>query len=76
MSDRYLVPATQGIVDGHLEFEAKAILDSKIHYKKQHYLVDFGDADPEWIRASNLPNCPFIIADYHHRYSTRPAAAP
>lgn len=69
---RYLPPESPVIVDGVPEFEVQAILDSKFHYKKLFYLVQFADTEPEWITASNLPHCQTLLDAYHLRYPDRP----
>lgn len=76
LPNRYLPPAAPDTINGVPEYEVRAILDSKIHYNKLYYLVDFPDTDPEWIRSDSLPHCQLLITAYHTRYPDRPGALP
>ena len=65
-----LPPPSCQLVDG-LEFEVKAILDSKIVRKKLYYLVDclgYTLNDRTWELVENLDNASDLVAEFHRQY--------
>ena len=62
------------IIEGFEEFEVEEILDSRIHYNKLQYFIDWKDyQSDEWIWESIefLKNAKDAITHFHTRYSHR-----
>jgi len=63
-------------VEGEVEYEVAAILDSKIERGKLKYLVDWVNYGPEertWEPVENVENSPDAIAAFHRAYPLRPS---
>ena len=70
-----LPPPPVQLLDG-LEFEVKAILDSKIIRKKLYYFVDwlgYTPNDRTWEPAENLDNASDLVAEFHRQYPKKPS---
>ena len=71
---RRVVPAPPPIqlIEGQLEFEVEAILDSKIMRNKLYYfvywLLGYSASDWTWEPVENLNNAPELVAKFHQRY--------
>ena len=64
------------IVEGFEEFEAEEILDSRIHYNKLQYFIDWKGYKPDewmWEPAEFLKNAKDTIAHFHTHYPHRPS---
>ena len=64
------------IVDGFEEFEVEEILDSRIHYNKLQYFVDwkgYKSDERTWEPAECLNNAKDAINRFHTRYPLRPS---
>ena len=67
-------PSSSIIIEGFEEFEVEEILDSRIHYNKLQYFVDWKDyQSDEWIWESTefLKNAKDVITHFHTRYPHR-----
>ena len=68
----------QEIVNGELEYEVEAVLDSRVWRNKLQYLVGwkgYGSEERTWEPAENLENAKEAIAAFHFRYPNQPSAA-
>jgi hypothetical protein len=73
---RQQAPAPPVVIDGNEEWEVEKILDSRIHYRKLQYYVDwkgYTPADRTWEPAEHLSHAPKLIEEYHRQFSQRPA---
>ena len=64
------------IIDGHAEFEAKEVLDSRVRYNKLQYLVDWeGHRSDErtWEPLHHLGNATDAIKRFHGLHPQRPS---
>jgi hypothetical protein len=60
-------------VEGEIEFEVEAILDSRVRHRRLQYLVSWlGHNERTWEPSSNVANCPDLIAEFHARYPAKP----
>lgn len=58
--------------DEEPSYEVEEILDSRLRYGKQQYLVRWsGYEDPTWEPIRNLDNCEDLLSDYEARRSSR-----
>jgi len=65
------------IMNGELQYEVEAVLDSRIRRNKLEYLVEWKGYGPEertWEPAENLENAKEAIAAFHLRHPNRPSA--
>ncbi len=64
------------IVEGFQEFEVQEILDSRIHYNKLQYFVDWKGYKPHertWEPAEFLTHAKNAVARFHARHPNRPS---
>ena len=64
-------------VDGNLEYEVEAILDSKSHRNSVRYLVHWKGYDKSertWEPIESLTNCHDLLIDFHHWNPNKPQA--
>ena len=64
------------IVEGFEEFEVQEILDSRIHYNKLQYFVDwknYGPHERTWEPAKFLNHAKEAVARFHTRHPNRPS---
>jgi hypothetical protein len=58
------------------EYEVEQILDSRVHYNRLQYFVDWKGYSPEertWEPAAHLTHAPELVAEYHRAFPRRPA---
>jgi len=74
---RHQAPAPlPDIIDGNNEWEVEKILDSRIHYRKLQYYVDwkgYTPADRTWEPAEHVANSPECVEEYHRLFPQRPS---
>ena len=59
-------------IDGEMEYEVEAVVDSRKFRNKLQYLVQWvGYQESSWEPAENL-ECPEIVAQFHARYPNKP----
>ena len=61
--------------NGEPEYEVECVLDSRMHYRKLQYLVQWKGYGPEhnsWEPADNLANCPELVNKFHQLNSSAP----
>jgi hypothetical protein len=61
-------PPTIQFPDGHTEHEVERIVRSRRFRGRLQYLIKYigyGDHENEWLSASELRNCPELLADFH-----------
>jgi len=71
------LPKPPEIVNGELEYEVDAVLDSRIRRNKLQYLVGwkgYGLEERTWEPAENLENAKEAVAAFHLRHPNRPSA--
>jgi hypothetical protein len=64
------------VIDGNDEWELEKILDSRIHYRKLQYYVDwkgYTPAERTWEPADCLANAPELVKEYHRQFPQRPS---
>ena len=64
------------IVEGFEEFEVQEILDSRIHYNKLQYFVDWKGYKPHectWEPTEFLKHAKDAVARFHTRHPNRPS---
>ena len=57
------------------EYEVERVLDSRMHYRKLQYLVQWKGYGPEnnsWEPADNLANCPELVNEFHQSNPSAP----
>jgi len=72
-----LLPPPPDVVNGELEYEIEAVLDSRIRRNKLGYLIEWKGYGPEertWEPAENLENAKEAIVAFHFRHPNRPSA--
>ncbi|MBW0516769.1 hypothetical protein O181_056484 [Austropuccinia psidii MF-1] len=75
--NQHQLPPPPVIVEEQVEWEVAQVLDSKLKRGTLCYLVEWKafNEDPErttWGPASNLPNSPDIVKDFHTLYPDKP----
>ena len=66
-------PPPPVIVDNEIEYEVEDILDSRRHYRKLQYLVQWvGESTPTWEPYGNLEHCGRLIRKFHETYPKKP----
>jgi len=63
------------ILDNQEEYEIENIIDSRVVYNKQEYLVDwkgYNISDRTWEPKENLGNSQELIERFHKRYPDKP----
>src|SRR5262249_89627 len=68
-------PPPPVIIDGHEEFEAEAILDSRVRYRKLQYLVHWKDwpiSSRTWEPPEHLTNAQDLVDAFHRAYPHKP----
>jgi hypothetical protein len=67
------IPAPPPIeIEGELEYEVEAIVDSRLFRNKLQYRVQWlGHKDLTWEPAENLSHCPRLLSAFHTRYPTK-----
>lgn len=58
-------------IDGEMEWEVEAILDSRRRRGQLQYLIHwrgYDESQRSWEPASNVENCPELLTDFHRRY--------
>jgi len=71
-------PPPPNVMNGELEYEIEAILDSRIQRNKLRYLLEWKGYGPEertWEPAENLENANEAVAAFHLRHPNRPSMA-
>jgi hypothetical protein len=66
-------------VEGQIEYEVESVLDSRWHYRKLQYYVDWKDCTPDertWEPADHLSHCNELITEFHRRFPTKPGPVP
>ena len=59
--------------DSQPEYEVKAVVDSRYHYRKLQYLVEwFGYSERTWEPHTHLQNSQQLVDHYHVTYPSRP----
>ena len=64
-------------IAGETEYEVSVVLDSRIHYRKLQYLVQWSGYEntaesTSWEPLDNVANSPALIAEFHLRYPNKP----
>jgi hypothetical protein len=56
------------------EWEVNKIMDSKLHYRRLRYRVDWlgHDVDLQWYPAGNFKHAPVKLREFHDRYPSKP----
>lgn len=71
--DRVAPPPPPVEIDGEMEWEVEAILDSKRQRNKVVYLVEWkGYPQKTWEPPENVENAPDLVAAFHARYPDKP----
>jgi hypothetical protein len=73
---RIQTPPPPQEVEGELEYEVEAILDSKLTRGKLMYLVDwvgYGQEERTWEPAENVEHAEQAVADFHRAHPERPS---
>lgn len=79
ISGRQAPPPPPIEVEGQIEYEVEAILDSRWRYRKLQYFVDWKDCTPDertWEPADHVAHCDELIAEFHRRFPTKPGPVP
>ena len=69
-------PPPPVIVDDEIEYEVKEILDSRIHFGRLEYFVDWTGYDAshrEWVPAGNVQGAQELVDQFHQKFPSRPA---
>ena len=74
LPNQVIPPAPPVIVDGEEEWEVEEILDSRWHYGRLQYRIQWvnGEPDLEWYNAHGFNNAPELTAAFHERYPNKP----
>jgi hypothetical protein len=69
-------PPPPVVIEGNDEWEVEKILDSRVHYRKLQYYVDwkgYTPTDRTWEPAEMLANAPEVVKEFHDQYPLRPS---
>jgi hypothetical protein len=73
---RVIPPPPPVEIEGELEYEVEAILDSRYRYKQLQYLVHwkgYSAGSRTWEPAIELTNCQELIREFHQQYPDKPS---